>query len=142
MEQGKKKIVVQVVIFIVAFALAFFGTKYVMSSFKSSNPELEKAVTEMNKQCPQVIDNETRLDSASTFDNTFQYNYTLINFAKGDPKLDVETVKKAIRASAQENFDVNPAMKTFREKDVSLKYNYKDKTGKDIFDFTIKTNNK
>ncbi len=142
MEEGRKKIVKQVVIFVVTFAVAFFGTKYVMSSFNSGNSELEKAVTEINKECPKLIDNETRLDSATSVDNTFQYNYTLVNFSKGDPTVDIESAKKAIRASAQNNFDTNPAMKNFREKDVSLKYSYKDKTGKDLFDFTIKTSNK
>ncbi len=138
MEEGRKKIVLQVVIFVVAFAIAFFGTKYVMSSMKSGDSELQKAVIEINKDCPKVIDAETRLDSANTFDNTFQYNYTLVNFSKDDPKLDIETVKKGIQSSAQENYNVNQAMKNFREKDVSLKYSYKDKTGKELFDFTIK----
>jgi len=112
MEEGKKKIVTQVVLFIVVFAVAFFGTKYVMSGLKSGNPELEKAVAEMNKDCPKAIDSETRLDSANTFENTFQYNYTLINFTKGDPKLDLESIKKGIQASAQENLEVNPTMKS------------------------------
>lgn len=35
MEKGNKKLLVQVLIFIVVFAIAFFGTKYVMSQFKS-----------------------------------------------------------------------------------------------------------
>lgn len=35
MEQGNKKLLGQVVLFIVVFAVAFFGTKYVMSQFKS-----------------------------------------------------------------------------------------------------------
>jgi flagellar biosynthesis/type III secretory pathway M-ring protein FliF/YscJ len=142
MEEGKKKIVTQVVLFIVVFAIAFFGTKYVMSNLNSSNPELGKAVAEMNKQCPQVIDADTRLDSTSTFEDTFQYHYSLVNFSKEDSKLDVENVKKTIQKLAQENFDINPAMKNFREKQVSLKYTYKDKTGKYLFDFTIKANNK
>ena len=142
MQEGNRKLVVQVVIFVVAFAIAFFGTKYVMSSFKSSDSELEKAVVKMNKGCPKVIDAETRLDRASTFDNTLQYHYSWFNFSEGDPNLEMEEVEKRIRNSAQENFDSNPGMKRLREKNVSLKYSYKDKTGKDLFDFTIKTSNK
>lgn len=34
MENGKKKLYIQVVIFIVVFAIAFFGTKYIMSQLK------------------------------------------------------------------------------------------------------------
>jgi hypothetical protein len=142
MEEGKKKVVAQVVLFIVVFTIGFFGTKYVMSSFNSGNSELKKAVADMNKDCPKLIDAETSLDSATTFDNTFQYHFTLFNFSKGDPELDIESVKKGIQFSAQENYDTNPTMAGFREKDIELKYSYKDKDGKDLFDFTIKTNKK
>jgi len=142
MEDGQKKLVSQIVLFIVVFAIAFFGTKYVMSALKSENSELKKAVAELNKDCPKVIDSETRLDSASTFDNTFEYHFTLINFSKVDPKLNIESVKKEIQYSAQKNYDTNPAMAGFREKDVLLKYSYKDKAGKALFDFTVKTNKK
>ncbi len=142
MQEGNKKLVVQVVIFVVAFAIAFFGTRYVMSNFKSADSELKKEALKLNKDCPKLIDKETRLDSANTFDSTFEYHFSLINFSKGDANLDVDGVKKMIRASAQENFDTNPEMKSFRDKNVSLKYSYKDKTGKDLFDFTIKASNK
>ena len=141
MQEGNKKLVIQVVIFVVVFAIAFLGTKYVMSSFKSADSELKKEASKLNKDCPKLIDAATRLDSASTFDNTFEYHYSLVNFSKGDPNLDVEGVKQMIRSSAQENFENNPEMKSFREKKVSLKYSYKDKAGKDIFDFTIKAKN-
>ncbi len=142
MEEGKKKLVLQVVIFIVAFAIAFLGTKYIMSGFQSGDAELKKAVTELNRDTPKLIDRETRLDSVSTFDLTLQYHYSLVNISKGDSKLDNESVSNAIRQSAQENFDTNPEMKNFRDKGVSLKYSYKDKTGQDLFDFTIKSNKK
>jgi DNA-binding transcriptional regulator of glucitol operon len=35
MDQNNKKLLKQVLIFIVVFAIAFLGTKYVMSSFNS-----------------------------------------------------------------------------------------------------------
>ncbi|MGL2966650.1 hypothetical protein [Flavobacterium sp. XGLA_31] len=39
MEEGNKKKIVQVILFIVTFAVAFFGTKYVMSRLKSEKPK-------------------------------------------------------------------------------------------------------
>jgi len=46
MDQGNKKLVNQVVIFIVVFAIAFLGTRYVMKQLKSKAPE---EVKESNK---------------------------------------------------------------------------------------------
>ena len=141
MEAGNKKLAIQVVLFVVVFAMAFLGTKYVVSGFNSADGHLKKTAAEMNKECPKLIDAETRLDSTSAGDNIFEYHYSLVNFLKGDPNLDVARVKNGIRQSAQENFDANPELKEFREQKVSLKYSYKDKAGKDLFDFTIKSNN-
>lgn len=43
MEKGNKKLYVQIAIFVVVFAMAFLGTRYVMSEFKS------KASNEINE---------------------------------------------------------------------------------------------
>lgn len=45
MEAGKKKIIQQVVLFVVVFAIAFFGTKYVMSKLNSEVPKETKEST-------------------------------------------------------------------------------------------------
>lgn len=142
MEEGKKKIVSQVVLFVVVFTIAFFGTKYVMKSFNSGNSELQKEVVELNKECPKLIDSETRLDSANTFDNTIQYHYTLINIEKANSDVNIAELKEFAISQSQTNLDTNPGMKNLKEKAVSLKYNYKDKTGKALFDFTIKPTKK
>ena len=89
-----------------------------------------------------MVDKDTRLDNASVFENTLQYNYTLINIAKDDAGLDLDGAKKFITKNAQDNLDNRPEMKTYRENKISLKYNYKDKNGKNLFDFTIKANKK
>lgn len=139
MEKGKNKSVIQIIIFAVTFVIAFFGTKYVMSGFSSKNVQLEKMAAEMNKDCPKQMDAETRLDSANVFDNTFQYNFSLVNFSKEDPSVDIESVKNFVETNAQHNLDSNTQMKYFREKDVTVKYNYKDKKGEHVFDFSIKS---
>lgn len=44
MEKGNKKLYTQIVVFIVVFAAAFLGTKYVMSELKSKAPnEIKKS---------------------------------------------------------------------------------------------------
>ena len=78
MEAGKKKQGVQIGIFIITFVVAFFGTKWAMSQFKSSHSELKNAALELNKMCPKMIDPATRIDSAVAIDNSLQYHYTLV----------------------------------------------------------------
>jgi hypothetical protein len=137
MEKSKKKLVLQVAIFAITFIVAFFGTQCLMKSTNSSDKELMKISDDMNKKCPIMVDNETQLDNSEVFDNTLQYNYTLVNVAKNDASFDSAGAKQFIMKNAQENLDNRPEMKTYREKKISLKYNYKDKNGKTLFDFTI-----
>lgn len=137
MEKSKKKLVLQVAIFAVTFIVAFFGTQYLMNSGNSSDKELMKISDDMNKKCPIMVDNETQLDNSEVFDNTLQYNYTLVNVDKNDTSFDSAGAKQFIMKNAQDNLDNRPEMKTYREKKILLKYNYKDKNGKNLFDFTI-----
>ncbi len=137
MEESKKKIISQVAIFAVTFIVAFFGTQYLMKSINSSDKELMKISDDMNKKCPIMVDNETQLDNSKVFDNTLQYNYTLVNVVRNDSSFDLIGAKKFIMKNAQDNLDNRPEMKSYREKKVALKYNYKDKNGKNLFDFTI-----
>lgn len=139
MEQSKKKIISQVAIFIVTFAVAFFGTQYLMSNSNSVDKNLKKQALELNRSCPMMVDKDTRLDKIVALENnTIQYNYSLINVVKSDPKFNVEAVKKYIKSKSQENLNTNPEMKEYREKEVSLNYYYKDKNGKFLLDFIIK----
>lgn len=142
MEESKKKIISQVIITILTFLVAFFGTTYLMSNFNSADKELNKIAIEINKSAPTMVDKDTRLDNVSVFENTLEYNYTLINIAKDDAGLDLDGAKKFIMKNAQDNLDNRPEMKDYREKKIALKYNYKDKNGKQLFDFTVKTNKK
>jgi hypothetical protein len=137
MEESKKKIISQVAIFAVTFIVAFFGTQYLMKGSNSSDKELIKISDDMNKKCPIMVDNETQLDNSKVFDNTLQYNYTLVNVVKNDSSFDLIGAKKFIMKNAQDNLDNRPEMKSYREKNVALKYNYKDKNGKNLFDFTV-----
>lgn len=137
MEESKKKIILQVVIFAITFMVAFFGTQYLMKGGNSSDNELIKISDELNKKCPVMVDSETQLDNSKVFDNTLQYNYTLINVAKNDTTFDSAGAKKFIQKNAQGNLDNRPEMKVYRDKKIALKYNYRDKNGKKLFDFII-----
>lgn len=136
MEAGNKKLVWQFLIFIVVFVVAFFGTKYMIPKI-IPNYELGKVAAEMNKKGPVMIDAQTRLDNSSASGDTLFYNYTLVSVTAEDPGFNSIEAKEFVKAGAQKNLDTNPNMIYFREKKIILKYLYKDKSGKALFDFTI-----
>ena len=93
--------------------------------------KMEEAINSMNESCPLMVDKDTRCDSVIILnDNIIQYNYTLINHAKR--KLNLERIKNAWVPNLIEQAKVSPDLKKFRENNVTLSYNYKDKNGKHI----------
>jgi hypothetical protein len=142
MDQHLKRKIYQGVIFSVTFIVAYFATQFLLKEFKGNNHVLKDMANELNKKCPIMVDNVTRLDSASIpNDNTFQYNYTL-SISKEDSIYKGESIKQFIKSNAQKNLNKNPEMNYMRDNLVSLKYTYKDKNGKQLFDFNIKLEKK
>ena len=93
----------------------------------AKNP-LQLIANEMNKSCPMMVDEETRLDKVTLPSKTvFQYNYTLINYEKTE----IDTVK--IKNSLEQNIirltKTNPQMQYQRENNVTMNYIYNDKNG-------------
>lgn len=75
-----------------------------------------------------MVDEETRLNNVVAMpNNIFQYNYTLVNYEKSE--VDVEEFKSYITPNLVNNVKTNPDMKAYRDNDVTLAYNYKDKNG-------------
>lgn len=144
MEQtAKKKIVLQSLIFAITFAIAFFGARYLFSKNKNTpNAMLVEASEEMNKTMPKMIDAETRLDSTSVDHETLNYHYTLINIVSDSSKATFDKVKVEMASKAQVNLDTNPAMKDYRENNISLHYIFKDKEENEVFDYTVKPKTK
>lgn len=131
----KNNRILQIAIFVVVFAVAFFGTQYLMKP--NLGKELQKVAADLNQKCPMQVDNDTRLDKADfEAPKTIQYRYTILTVDK-DSLPDTEAPKKFLRQQSQENLDTAPGMKLFREQDVTLHYFYNDKNGKPIFDFAI-----
>jgi hypothetical protein len=140
MPENNKKLVNQIVLFVVVFAIAFFGTKYVVASFKADNSKLKKVALELNRRGPQLIDSETRLDSTTASGDTLQYHYTLVNLSTKDTTVNLQEAKEYIKKQAQTNFDTNAQMKELRTMKAKLKYEYKDKNNLPVFNFTITAN--
>lgn len=132
----KNNRILQIAIFVVVFAVAFFGTQYLMKP--NVGKELEKVAAELNKKCPMQVDNDTRLDKTGyVAPKTIQYHYTILTVDKDSLAIDANDTKNFLVKQAQDNLDNAPGMKLFREQDVTLKYFYQDKNGKPLFDFAI-----
>jgi len=142
MNKGNKKLITQIIIFIVFFSIAFFGTR-MLFSVNSVDTELKKVAEEINEKCPVLIDSDTRLDSVAAFEGKIiQYNYTLLPFDKSDKSLEIEAMKSKVKIQSQENYDASVEMADFRTKEVKMKYSYYDKNGKFLFDFEVLPSNK
>jgi hypothetical protein len=136
MEKSTKSTLSAVAIFVVTFAVAFFGTKMLFGN--STDKELKKISEQINKSCPINVDSETRLDSVSSFEGAkIQYHYTLVNVTREDTAFHSAEAKKFVLTQSQKSLDNNPQMADFRDKKVKMEYVYKDRNGKELFDFTI-----
>ncbi len=96
------------------------------------DPELAIAAKELNKDCPMMIDKETRLENVEALPyNEFKYNYTLLNYKKGSK--DLIGVEEQLKQSILDGIMNNPELKTFRDKKVTMTYQYKDRKGQTLF---------
>jgi hypothetical protein len=90
----------------------------------------------LNKQCPIMVDDVTRLDSSSTgLNNKFIYYYTLLNKEKIDT--DIEEMKQFLTYQIIHLVKTNEQLKTMRDNEVNFCYNYQDKNFKNLFEITI-----
>jgi hypothetical protein len=120
---------------VVVFGLAYFGVQQIFKrpSFDSSMMQM---ASDLNKQCPIMVDQHTRLDNAIALSgNIFQYNYTLVNFLKAD--INIDTLKKYMEPGILNNIKTNPDLENFRKNRTTLNYCYKDKNGVFVHKYTV-----
>jgi hypothetical protein len=121
------------------YAIGQFGGQKIMGFFHK--PLYDEAMmsyaSELNKSCPIMIDNATRLDNAIALpNNTFQYNYTLVKMVKDS--IAIEELKKKVEPTIINFVKTNPEMKTIRDNKTIVNYYYKDKTGVYLFTVSVK----
>jgi hypothetical protein len=104
-DKGTRKKIIGTIAGIVAFGLAYFGAQQLFKT-PSFDKAMMEAASELNKTCPIMVDQDTRLDNALAFpDNIFQYNHTLVNLDKSE--LNVDTVKKYLEPELINNVKTN-----------------------------------
>ncbi|RWW92336.1 hypothetical protein [Flavobacterium cerinum] len=137
MDSHKKKNIIRYI----SFAIAFTMTIAVSVMCKGNNAvasEVIKTSEEINKKCPITIDAYTILDNTTVTENplTLVYLYT-VRVNKDSLTVNLDESKKNIMKTTQNAADTDPQMAYIRDNSVLLKYHYKDKNGKYLFDFTI-----
>lgn len=115
---------------------ALFALLISCSSSSQPSATLDEIAREFNKNCPQMIDSETRIDGIHIKKpNTIIYRYTLINL----PVQHVDTLefKKALLPGIISIIKLSPEMKQLKENNTNFEYHYYDKINKHIYTFKI-----
>ncbi|MBK9099735.1 MAG: hypothetical protein IPM14_16825 [bacterium] len=119
----------QFVGFVIPFA-QYFGPQ------KTVNEQLKMISAQVNKQCPIMIDSETRLDSTvSGSDKMMIYYYTLTQ--KNRTNINVEEARQFLTYQIINYIRTKDEMRFMRENDVTFRYKYKDKELVDVLDIVI-----
>ncbi len=125
---SRKNTIIGVIIGVVMFFVTYYAVQHFFFPKQSFDETMMQVARELNKTCPIMIDNETRLDSAIALPgNIFQYNYTLVNMDK--ERIFIDEIKKYLEPQLVQNTATNPDFKTFRENEVTMAFNYVDKNG-------------
>ena len=113
-----------------------------LNSFTSQSTienQLKNASLEVNKQCPVILDNETRLDSTNIGSNkSFIYFYTLTN--QSIKAINVDGMKEYLTPQIINNVRTNEQMRFMKDNDITLVYKYFDKDNVHVFDIQVSKN--
>ena len=83
-----------------------------------------------------MVDSGTRLDNAISIPgNKLAYNYTLVNLLKAD--IDIDQLQEQMRPLLVNSVKTHDDLKIFRNNNVTLVYNHKDKDGVFLFKITV-----
>lgn len=135
-----KKKIIGMIVGAAAFLIAYFAVQQVLFKPPTFDKQMMQIASELNKSCPIMVDAETQIDNAVALtDNTFQYNYTLVSMERAT--LDISELENYLQPIILNNIKTNPDLKTFRDNDVIMAYNYKDKNGEHLFKLTFKPEN-
>lgn len=127
-----KKKIIGIVVGSITFILVYVSIQQMVFKSPSFDKQMMQTASELNKSCPIMVDSETRLDNAIALpENTFQYNYTLVNMTKED--MNVSEAENFLQPNILNSIKTNPDLKVFRDNNVIMVYNYKDNNGNHLF---------
>ncbi len=93
------------------------------------NDNLFAVAKEINKKCPMPTDENTRLDSATVFNEyMITYHYTVHTVRNKD--IDITKFKTNMQTTMDEKYKTDPQLAVYRDNKIAIAYDYKDKDGK------------
>lgn len=120
-------------IFLLIVALSLAGCSGSMES------QLKSIAKETNKECPQMLDEYTRLDSCVSFGSThFKYYLSVLN---GIIVSDTTLLKSHLQSQLISTIKTNSKNKFFNENDITLVYQYNGDTGNYLFNIILTPEN-
>lgn len=125
------------IISVIAVGLVSMAVQHFFFKPPSLDKELMAAANEISKACPIIVDQDIRLDNAIALpDNSFQYNFSLINYHASE--LNVDTLRKYIEPGIINRVKSMPELKPFRDNKTTMIYSYSDKVGVFVFKIAVK----
>jgi len=98
------------------------------TSGSSINQNLFAVAKQINKKCPIATDENTRLDSASVYNEyMITYHYTVHTVSNKD--VDLKQFKTTMENSMKEKYQTDPQLAIYRDNKIAIAYDYKDKAG-------------
>jgi len=94
---------------------------------------LTRAVAQINASTPQLLDNETRLESAATYSNVIIYNNTMLNYSADHVELTI--FEPFIKKRVIDPLCSNQSLAIFVDLGVVMVYRYHGKHGKYVAEF-------
>lgn len=92
------------------------------------NDNLFAVAKEINKKCPMPTDENTRMDSATVFNEyMITYHYTVHTVSNKD--VDIAKFKTNMETAMNEKYKTDPQLAIYRDNKIAIAYDYKDKTG-------------
>ena len=134
-EKSKTQKILRTIAFIITFAISYFAVQYFFFNEGTIEEQMKDAAVEINNISPKMVDEYSRLDSASTTGKTFKYHYTLMNMTKEEVNVDVLT--KFLRPEIIENVKNSPELKIFRDHKITMSYDYYDKNGEFVTNIDV-----
>lgn len=133
--------------FVILILMIILSSEYFFKRMYHSNMNSEDSVlvdkqllaisSQTNENLPIMIDRDTRLDSTSVIEDSFVYNYTIINYSSED--INSKELSSNIQPQLFNRVCTNSSMKVFRDLKVKIVYKYHDKTGNYVTDISVDT---
>lgn len=118
------------IIFLVSIAILLFSCSGTPSGTNKTgnavNDNLFTVAKEINKKCPIITDENTRMDSATVFNEyMITYHYTIHTINNKD--VDITKFKNSLQTTMNEKYKTDPQLAIYRDNKIAIAYDYKDK---------------